>query len=501
MSSSLIQMLRPGFHGNRRNRAVNGKDPSRVLPALRIEMLENRRLLSVSSTILSSLDTVAGNIWTYQSNAGGTTTTYTDTSDGPTTVNGQTVYPVDTTGAYTTSTNFGLSSAGLIGYSTHSTQTSQGLIYDDTTTYLPYKISFPAVLNVGQPVTSTWTNSVVQAVTGYPTTSTTSADSDTLTLASDTQQLITVPAGTFNAFQINETYTITPTDGSPPTTATDVFFIAPGTGAIEYVTGSLANPTSTDVLTGFTPAPGTGNGKGPTPVAPALTGSLPTSIIAGSKTKISQTLTITNPASAPFSGSATTELFLSTDSTVDADSIALPGSTSKSLTLQAGKKFSEKLSLASLPTSIPSGTYHLVAQVTDAIGDTTTGASAGTVTIAPPQIDLGVAYKKFVATGKLGKPYTETLTISNSGNIAAAGPLSIVIDASPDGNLSDGVQVASLPKTINIKPGKSITVPVKVTASSAGTAFLIAQIDPANTFADVNLANNLVVSPAVVVIS
>ncbi len=59
--------------------------------------------------------------------------------------------------------------------------------------------------------------------------------------------------------------------------------------------------------------------------------------------------------------------------------------------------------------------------------------------------------------------------------------------------------VQSTGKSINIAPGKSTKITLSLTGLASGTSdFLIFQIDPNNTFSDINLANNVVVTPSVV---
>jgi hypothetical protein len=234
-------------------------------------------------------------------------------------------------------------------------------------------------------------------------------------------------------------------------------------------------------------------------LTPTISAKLPASVIAGQKAPISGTIALTNTSGAAYDASATGKLFLSTGTTVDSSSIALPESITKTLKLKTGAHLAFSFSLKSLPASVPNGTYHLLAQVTDHSGNTSVGASSGTITVAPPQIDLSVSLAKFAATAKGGKKFTETIKVANTGNIAAKGSLPIVVDTSPDGLLSDATQLASTDKSINLGPGKSITIPVSLLAPASGTSdFLIFRIDPNNKFGDINLANKIIASPSTV---
>jgi hypothetical protein len=246
---------------------------------------------------------------------------------------------------------------------------------------------------------------------------------------------------------------------------------------------------------------GGGGGAGSAALTPTIAGKLPSAVIAGQKAAVSETITITDSGAA-YDASQTTQLFLSTGTTIDGNSIALPAKLTKTEKLKVGARTSFKLSLKSLPASVPDGTYHVLAQVTDNQGNTTVAASIGTITVAPPQIDLSVSLAKFTASATGGKKFAESIKVANAGNIFAKGSLPIVVDTSPDGSLADATQLAAASKSINIGPGKSTTIALSLLAPAAAASdFLIFQIDPDNKFNDVNLANNIVVSPSAVTFS
>ena len=141
---------------------------------------------------------------------------------------------------------------------------------------------------------------------------------------------------------------------------------------------------------------------------------------------------------------------------------------------------------------MPAGSYHLLFQITDPTGAKNT-VDVATITVAPPQIDLTGAFSKVPLVETIGKKQTLTILVSNQGTTTATGMLPIVIDASPDGTLDGGaVQLLSTSKPINLRPGKSTRITLSFVASSAipTNSHLVAQLDPANTFGDVNIANN-----------
>ncbi|MDB5291790.1 MAG: tandem-95 repeat protein [Phycisphaerales bacterium] len=99
---------------------------------------------------------------------------------------------------------------------------------------------------------------------------------------------------------------------------------------------------------------------------------------------------------------------------------------------------------------------------------------------------------------KAGKTATITFTISNPGNIAANGTTAAQVFASPDQTLPSGTLLTTISRIkLNLKGGGSKPFQQKVTIPKslpAGTYFLLLQLDPANTFSELDLTNNLLVS-------
>ncbi|HEY1684539.1 MAG TPA: VCBS repeat-containing protein [Tepidisphaeraceae bacterium] len=224
-----------------------------------------------------------------------------------------------------------------------------------------------------------------------------------------------------------------------------------------------------------------------------LTGSAPSSTIAGQKAKISQKLTVT--ASSAVSDSVTGALYLSSNGTVDSNSILLKSQTKK-VKLKADDHITFNLKATSIPSSTPNGTYQLIAQITDSTG--TTDVTGSPITVAPAEIDLSGAFSKQPVPGKNGKTKLSAI-VTNHGNTAAVGSLSISIDRSPDGQLDDATVLGVPSEKINVEPGASKKIGGTVTLP-AGTYFLVIQLDPDNAFNDVNLANNVFATTAAITV-
>jgi uncharacterized repeat protein (TIGR03803 family) len=253
------------------------------------------------------------------------------------------------------------------------------------------------------------------------------------------------------------------------------------------VEGSGAN--SRGAVIELTPAGGGGGGIGSLSVA--ISGKVPTSVVAGQKTTLSQVVAITDATASEVSGVLTTKLYLDTSSTLDSNAILLK-SIPKSVKLKAHKRITVPFKLSSLPSTVPNGVYFVIAAVTDPTGAVTTAASTGSITVAAAHIDLSGA--GIVAPhAKSGTKTQVTFTLSNAGNVAATGSLPITIETSPDANTANATLLTTTSKKINVKPGKPIKVTLPLSLP-AGTYALVIVLDPNNTRNDSNPANNTFVS-------
>ncbi len=123
---------------------------------------------------------------------------------------------------------------------------------------------------------------------------------------------------------------------------------------------------------------GTGGDQNPTPtptggsLTPVISkNTLPVSVIAGEKTRGNISVTVQNTGATAVGGNTKVKIYATTAGTVDSSSIEL-GSVTKGVNLKAGRSKAFNFKIKQLPSSLTSGTYTLVAQVTDADGTITT---------------------------------------------------------------------------------------------------------------------------------
>lgn len=231
-----------------------------------------------------------------------------------------------------------------------------------------------------------------------------------------------------------------------------------------------------------------GTGGGSSSLSGALSGKIPSSVVAGQKVNVSQHLTVTDTSTATVAGNVTAKLFLSTGTSVDSNSIQL-ATTTKHVKLKPHGHLQVPFKVAKLPATVPNGTYHLVAEITDPSGNVVDAPSATTISVAPPEISLSGAFAKTPVPGKTGKT-SLTFTVGDTGNTTATGNLAFNIDSSPDGLLSDATQITTSSKKINIHAGKSMKITTSVVLP-AGTYFLVVQLDPSDAFNETSLSGTV----------
>jgi hypothetical protein len=196
----------------------------------------------------------------------------------------------------------------------------------------------------------------------------------------------------------------------------------------------------------------------PAELTPTLKGKLPATAIGGQATPVKQTLTLTNTTGSIFNASATTQFFLDTGTNLDASAIAITSPVAKTLKLKNNAHFTLPLALKSLPSTVPAGVYHVIAEVTDA-GGSSVATSASTITVAAPVISLSSSLSPIVNI-KSG----DTLTISNAGNIADIGKLTQTVSFSTDAaGASPAGTAGTTVKPLHLNAHKSLKVHVGLT--------------------------------------
>jgi hypothetical protein len=133
------------------------------------------------------------------------------------------------------------------------------------------------------------------------------------------------------------------------------------------------------------------------------------------------------------------------------------------------------------------GAYTIYALIVDADSNFSQSQPGSSLTIHPPIVTLSEteSFVKLQDTATTGAKYhlTDKVAITNSGTDPSATALTIGIYATPDGNPADGSLMTSVTRKVVINAGKTVTVPVNVSALPAlgvGTYDLITQVTQSN---------------------
>ena len=167
---------------------------------------------------------------------------------------------------------------------------------------------------------------------------------------------------------------------------------------------------------------------------------------------------MTNTASSINSGRNTIALYASTDGTIDTFSIPI-ASVTKKLKIKPNKALKLAFSIKTLP--IAAGNYTILAQITDGSGLITDAVLGTTLTVEAPFTDLAATVGAIKpVTVSAGKALAFTLILTNSGNVASTGKMSIAFGLSSDG-VTLAIPIITESKSETIKPGGK-AVPVRL---------------------------------------
>jgi hypothetical protein len=248
-------------------------------------------------------------------------------------------------------------------------------------------------------------------------------------------------------------------------------FSLPGTYTLVATDGSLASDLSPPITVGGSSASPTPSPT-PSPLVPTLGKvTLPATAVVGGKVVAHVSVAVTNGASSAFKGPVTVNVYAEAGTVLDGHQVLLATAMAKSVPLKGGKGRAFALPIRSLPSTLPAGTYHLIAEVVDPSGDTNVVATTQTITAAAPFVEptvtVGAVAPSTLAAGKSG---TVVVKVTNAGNVTATG-VALTLAASADGATAvAGPALATLASSAKIAAGKSVTFRLHVKPSTASLA-------------------------------
>ncbi len=292
--------------------------------------------------------------------------------------------------------------------------------------------------------------------------------------------LITQSANSSDVLLGNDDGTFVDQNLHIPDSGSDQFAVADfnGDGTPDIVTST--NKFQLAFYANKTVPPGTGS----TALSPIVTRTtLPPQIVAGSKTRGTAFVSVTNTDPKEEDGTVTTAVYASSDGLFD-DASVLLGLVTRKLVIKPGASTQVVVPIKSLPASL-NGIYMLLAQTTNYNGivATETGPS---VTILPPFISFSETFVKTTlsentVSGQKSRA-TMQISVTNNGNVISTGKTTIAIYVTADGSITDGTLVRMLTMPIVLRPAgsRNVTLPLQsLPAVVDGSYFLVTQLtDP-----------------------
>ncbi len=195
----------------------------------------------------------------------------------------------------------------------------------------------------------------------------------------------------------------------------------------------------------------------------------------------------------------TVRVYASADGSLDSSDVLL-GTVQKNMRLKprAGARVAVTLPT---PANLPDGNYFLLAQVDDS---SPVAATKKAVAFVNPFADVAVQFNRLPSQpveidGPSAGASTVCARITNAGNIAARGTVSLNFYLSADATLdsADPLLATMTNQSIALKPNASRAVSFRVAippGTAVGAYFLFATVNPIGGLTDNNSANNTTVS-------
>jgi hypothetical protein len=251
----------------------------------------------------------------------------------------------------------------------------------------------------------------------------------------------------------------TATIGVDPTIAETLSVTASYGGDSNYAPAASAAPAS---LTAVAPLAG----------SPTLTPGLgraviPSNLVFGDGRHVSVPVIIRNGGGAIEKGVVTVRLYESADGALDGAAKQLLPATSYKVSIRPGASKTVSIVLKGQLSDTSAGTFHLLAQVVDAAGFAQTAATATAFTVAPAVITPTLAFGRLtgpsVVLGGTTVRNAATLSLTNGGNVALAGPVTVALYLTTDGTVAGSVAALTpVAVKVNIKPGKTGRLSVRL---------------------------------------
>jgi glucose/arabinose dehydrogenase len=236
-------------------------------------------------------------------------------------------------------------------------------------------------------------------------------------------------------------------------------------------------------------------------LAAAVAGPLPAEVIGGDRGVAR--VAVSNLGTDLLTGFVTVNVYLSADGVLDAND-ALAGTVHKRVKLKPAGAKAAKVKVKLNYPALADGSYQLLARVEPdgALGEASdsnnVAAAAAPIVNHAPVFDFSGTIGRFPATVTRGRKGAVALSVLNTGNVVAAGPLAVRLYAAT-GNAPVGglTQLGEVVRTVKIRPGVRKTMKLSFITPAdlaPGTYYFVADIDPVAAHAETDELNNQAVA-------
>jgi uncharacterized repeat protein (TIGR03803 family) len=220
---------------------------------------------------------------------------------------------------------------------------------------------------------------------------------------------------------------------------------------------------------------------------------LPNGVPAGVASHGSASVAVTDSASS-VKGKFTFRVYASADGSIDSGAVLI-GTLTRAV--EAGKNKTVSVNVPVTFKSSAQGSYTILAQAVDPAGGASAVGAGPVTTVAAPFISLSESLVRSTipatVTGGQKIHAQVNLKVSNGGNVAANGPVTIALEAV---GAAGEVQITSLVRRLDIPAGKSAVVSIPVSsipAAAAGDDTLVARVtDPKGGVSSVSFGSSTI---------
>ena len=341
-----------------------------------------------------------------------------------------------------------------------------------TTTSLPAGIDSISARYTGDGFSAGSVSALLTISIGAPAVSVTTLAAAASTLVAGQDNVFTIQVASTDSSVVPTGSVSLVNDG---TVINSYLLDASGSVSVTLPTGTVASTTSfTATYSGdanFTPS--TSNA-----VTQAVLAASPIQSVIGKSTIAATTIagqplvahvpvTISNPGNI-LKGIFTEKVYADPSGTGLSDHAVLLTTMTRKFNLQTKKSASLPFSIKALPATLAAGSYHLVALVTDPAGQSSIISSSQSIAVTAPSHSIAAAVGPISpAVFRPGQQGTLIVSVQNTGNVTASGPLTVVISTTDNSGFPTGVLIGTLHGRLSVKAGATARLRVHFRAPKA----------------------------------